>query len=76
MATGTVKWFDPDKGYGFIAIDGGRDIFFKASAIMTDGYQMVEEGQRVEFKIEKHPHQEMHAERVVVIGLSPSRDIV
>jgi cold shock protein len=51
MAQGTVKWFNADKGYGFIAVDGGRDVFVHYSAIQSDGYRTLEEGQRVEFEI-------------------------
>ena len=51
MAQGTVKWFNADKGYGFIAVNGGRDVFVHFSAIQTDGYRTLEEGQRVEFEI-------------------------
>jgi CspA family cold shock protein len=51
MAQGTVKWFNADKGYGFIAVDGGRDVFVHYSAIQMDGYRSLEEGQRVEFEI-------------------------
>ena len=53
MAQGTVKWFNVDKGYGFIAVDGGRDVFVHFSAIQMDGYRSLEEGQRVEFDIEQ-----------------------
>jgi len=51
MAQGTVKWFNPDKGYGFIAVDGGKDVFVHFSAIQSDGYRTLEEGQRVEFDV-------------------------
>ena len=51
MAQGTVKWFNADKGYGFIAVDGGRDVFVHHTAILMDGYRSLEEGQRVEFDI-------------------------
>ena len=51
MAQGTVKWFNAEKGYGFIAVDGGRDVFVHFSAIQMDGYRSLEEGQRVEFDI-------------------------
>ena len=51
MAQGTVKWFNADKGYGFIAVDGGRDVFVHFSAIQMDGYRTLEEGQRVEFDV-------------------------
>ncbi len=53
MAQGTVKWFNADKGYGFIAVDGGRDVFVHFSAIKMDGYRSLAEGQRVEFDIEQ-----------------------
>jgi cold shock protein len=53
MAQGTVKWFNADKGYGFIAVDGGRDVFVHFSAIQMDGYRSLDEGQRVEFEIEQ-----------------------
>ena len=51
MAQGTVKWFNPDKGYGFIAVDGGKDVFVHFSAIQADGYRSLEEGQRVQFDV-------------------------
>jgi len=51
---GTVKWFSPAKGYGFIAQDGGGDdIFVHYSAIQGDGYRNLEQGQKVEFTIEQ-----------------------
>jgi cold shock protein len=51
MAQGTVKWFNGDKGYGFIAVDGGQDVFVHFSAITGSGYRSLEEGQQVEFDI-------------------------
>lgn len=51
-ATGTVKWFNASKGYGFIAHDGGQDVFVHQSAILAEGYRTLQEGQRVEFEIE------------------------
>ncbi|REE96398.1 cold-shock protein [Thermomonospora umbrina] len=51
MAQGTVKWFNAEKGYGFIEVDGGRDVFVHYSAIVMDGYRSLEQGQRVEFEI-------------------------
>lgn len=53
--TGTVKWFNNSKGYGFLAQDNGPDVFVHYSAIQSDGYRSLEEGQRVEFSIEKGP---------------------
>jgi cold shock protein len=52
---GTVKWFNATKGYGFIAREGGEDVFVHYSAIQTDGYRTLNEGQRVEFTIERGP---------------------
>lgn len=49
--TGTVKWFNEDKGYGFIARDAGGDIFVHYSAIIGSGYRVLNEGQRVEFTV-------------------------
>ena len=51
MAQGAVKWFNAEKGYGFIAVDGGEDVFVHYSAIQGDGYRSLDEGQRVEFEI-------------------------
>src|SRR5260370_4083448 len=51
MAQGTVKWFNGEKGYGFIAVEGGPDVFAHFSAITGGGYRSLEEGQRVEFDI-------------------------
>ena len=51
MAQGTVKWFNAEKGYGFIAVDGGQDVFVHYSAIQMDGYKSLDEGQRVEFEV-------------------------
>ncbi|MFI5891629.1 cold-shock protein [Actinoplanes sp. NPDC051513] len=52
MATGTVKWFNGDKGFGFITQDdGGADVFAHFSAIATSGFRTLEENQRVEFDV-------------------------
>jgi CspA family cold shock protein len=51
MAQGTVKWFNPDKGYGFITQDGDGDVLVHFSAIQGSGYRRPEDNQRVEFEI-------------------------
>ncbi|MEO3945521.1 cold-shock protein [Gorillibacterium sp. CAU 1737] len=51
MQTGTVKWFNAEKGYGFITPDEGNDVFVHFSAIQQEGYKALEEGQRVEFNV-------------------------
>ena len=51
MATGKVKWFNSQKGYGFIEVEGGRDVFVHYSAISSSGFKTLEEGQQVEFEI-------------------------
>ncbi|MHB1628295.1 MAG: cold shock domain-containing protein [Bacilli bacterium] len=48
---GTVKWFNSEKGYGFIRVDGGNDVFVHYTAINGEGYRTLEEGQQVEFDI-------------------------
>lgn len=56
MAQGTVKWFNAEKGFGFIAQDGGGpDVFVHYSAIQMNGYRVLEEAQRVEFEIVQGP---------------------
>ena len=67
MAQGTVKWFNGDKGYGFIAVEGGPDVFVHFSAITGGGYRSLEDGQKVELDItqgQKGPQ----AENVRVTG--------
>ena len=49
--TGTVKWFNAEKGFGFIAREDGDDVFVLFSAIQGDGYKTLEEGQKVNFEI-------------------------
>ncbi|MDF2182906.1 cold-shock protein [Neptuniibacter sp. CAU 1671] len=51
MATGTVKWFNDEKGFGFIAQENGPDVFAHFSAIQGDGFKTLAEGQKVEFNI-------------------------
>jgi CspA family cold shock protein len=51
MEQGTVKWFNAEKGFGFIEVEGGNDVFVHFSAIQGDGYKSLDEGQRVEFNV-------------------------
>ncbi|MCX5852150.1 MAG: cold-shock protein [Deltaproteobacteria bacterium] len=51
MPEGTVKWFNERKGFGFIAMDGGDDVFVHHSAIKADGFRTLQEGQRVTFEV-------------------------
>ncbi len=55
MARGKVKWFNNQEGYGFIAQGSGKDVFVHHTAIKSDGYRSLEEGQEVEFEVEKGP---------------------
>jgi CspA family cold shock protein len=52
---GTVKWFNDAKGYGFLAQDGGKDVFVHHSAIVAEGFRSLAEGDKVEFSIEQGP---------------------
>ena len=51
MPQGTVKWFNPDKGYGFISRDDGDDVFVHHTGIVGEGFRSLDEGQRVEFEV-------------------------
>jgi CspA family cold shock protein len=55
VAQGTVKWFNNEKGFGFIAVDGGQDVFVHYSAIQSEGYKSLDENQRVEFEVVQGP---------------------
>jgi len=55
VATGTVKWFNNLKGYGFITTDDGKDVFVHFSAIESEGYKSLDEGAKVEFEITQGP---------------------
>ena len=52
MANGTVKWFNATKGFGFITSEDGQDLFAHFSAIQSDGFKSLDEGQKVEFDVE------------------------
>ena len=64
---GTVKWFNGSKGYGFLAREGGADVFVHFSAIQGYGFKNLEEGQKVEFTVEKGP-KGPQATNVVVVS--------
>jgi CspA family cold shock protein len=66
MAQGTVKWFNGEKGFGFISQDEGPDVFVHFSEIQSNGYRSLEENQRVEFDLAQGP-KGPQAERVRVI---------
>ena len=55
MAIGTVKWFSPKKGYGFITMDDGQEVFVHYSAIDGAGFRSLEQGERVEFEVAQGP---------------------
>ena len=55
MATGSVKWFNDAKGYGFITQEGGEDVFVHYSAIQAGGFKSLAEGDKVEFEVTKGP---------------------
>jgi CspA family cold shock protein len=65
--TGTVKWFNGTKGYGFISREGGEDVFVHFSAIQADGFKNLNEGQKVEFTVEKGA-KGPQASNVVILG--------
>ncbi len=64
MAQGTVKWFNPDKGYGFISQEGGEDLFVHWSEIQMDGYKTLDEGAAVEFEVTEGDNGKLQASNV------------
>jgi len=63
MANGTVKWFNAQKGYGFIAMDNGKDVFVHHNAIQGQGFKSLNEGESVKFEVRQSEKGE-HAENV------------
>ena len=67
MEQGTVKWFNDAKGYGFLSRQSGEDVFVHFSAIQSDGYKTLNEGQSVEFEVKQGP-KGLQAENVTPLG--------
>ena len=72
--TGTVKWFNDAKGYGFISRDAGEDVFVHHSAIEAEGFRSLDENQRVEFSVEQGP-KGPRAAHVKPLGTSSSSEM-
>lgn len=66
MNKGTVKWFNSEKGFGFIEADNGKDVFVHFSAIAGDGYKSLQEGQKVSFDITQGPRGDQAANVVIL----------
>ena len=69
MYKGTVKWFNAEKGYGFITGEDGNDVFVHFSAIVGDGFKTLEEGQKVTFDTEQDPKNSKKLRAVNVVKL-------
>lgn len=66
MNQGTVKWFNAEKGFGFIEVEGGKDVFVHFSAIAGDGFKSLQEGQKVSFDIVEGQRGEQAANVVIL----------
>ena len=74
MATGTVKWFNDAKGFGFIAHSSGRDVFVHYSVIATDGFKTLKDGETVEYELKEGP-KGLQAAKVVRTASSDSNEM-
>lgn len=74
MPTGTVKWFNDSKGYGFIEREEGEDVFVHYTAISGEGYRTLTQGTVVEFDIEEGGGKGPRAENVVITQAAPAQD--
>lgn len=73
MPSGIVKWFDDDKGYGFIAQDDGEDVFVHYTSIAGEGYRSLTEGSEVEYETEDSP-KGPRAVNVIVVKAAPTQE--
>lgn len=73
MISGKVKWFNDAKGYGFIDIGEGKDVFVHYSVIQSDGYKSLQDGQEVSFELNRGPKGD-HATAVVVAGAAAASE--
>lgn len=76
MSQGTVKWFNPEKGYGFIAREDGDDLFVHFSEIQMDGFKTLNEGQAVEFDVTDGQNGKLQASNVRIIEGAASAPVV
>ena len=74
MQQGKVKWFNEMKGYGFISMDNGEDVFVHYSAIEGDGFKTLKEGQSVEFEVVQGPKGEQASKVKVLSGKSSKKE--
>ena len=75
MPAGTVKWFNDAKGYGFISQEGGDDVFVHFSAIQSDGFKSLQEGESVDFEIQQGPKGLQAANVTKTGGSSPAPSV-
>lgn len=74
MLKGTVKWFNPKKGFGFIKQSDGTDLFVHFSAITMEGFKTLRSGQEVEYELGKNAEGKVQAANVVAVGGAPATE--